>query len=447
MEDKTPSAFDRFNRWVRGSITLRLISIGILILILLIPVSMIEGLIRERSQLRENVVSEVSSAWSQSQVLAGPVLSVPYTYLLETNEGELVERTGYAYFLPQQLDIAGDISPEVRYRSIYEVVVYTSNLSVEGVFAAPDFEALDIEPENILWDDAAITLGLSDLRGINESVVLDWEDKDYAFGPGTATTEVIEAGISTPVDLNRGLSGDGTFAFNFDLSLNGSRLLYFTPLGQETNVRMQSTWLDPSFEGAFLPDERTINDAGFSATWKVLHLNRNYPQAWLGAQQSVMESSFGVRLMMPVDTYQKTTRSAKYAIMFILLTFVTFFFVEVMHRKRIHPIQYIMIGFALAIFYVLLLSISEHLTFNIAFILSSIATTGLISLYCISLFKNSRLVMLTTGLLVMMYGFIYTVLQLQDYALLMGSLGLFIVLSTFMYLSRKINWYAPTADE
>ena len=447
MEYKSPTAFDRLKQWVRGSISLRLITIAILILILLIPVTMIEGLIRERSQLRESVVSEVSNAWSQSQVLTGPLLSVPYTYLLETAEGELVERMGYAYFLPDLLDINGAVSPEVRYRSIYEVVVYTTNLQVEGQFTSPNFSAFDIEPEDILWEDAAITVGLSDLRGINDGVLLNWDGQEYAFGPGTATTEVIEAGITTPVSLDEESSAAGTFTFSFDVSLNGSRSLYFTPLGQETNIALSSSWPDPSFEGAFLPDERSVDDAGFSASWKVLHLNRNYPQAWLGQKHMVAESSFGVRLMMPVDTYQKTTRSAKYAIMFILLTFVTFFFVEVMHRKRIHPIQYIMIGIALAIFYVLLLSISEHLTFNIAFILSSVATTGLISLYCITLFKNGRLVLLTAGLLVMMYGFIYTVLQLQDYALLIGSLGLFIVLASFMYLSRKINWYAPTAEE
>ncbi len=448
MEPKIKSNFDRIKQWIRGSITLRIITIAILILLLLIPVTMIESLIRERSQLRESVVTEVSSSWSQSQRLAGPILSIPYTYLLETSDGDLVERTGYAYFLPDALDISGTVSPEVRYRSIYEVVVYTTNLNVSGTFAEPDFSTFDISPENVLWDDAAITVGLPDLRGINDAVTLQWEGQMYAFGPGTATNDIVESGITTPINLlSSDGAEDGRYSFGFELNLNGSRALHFMPLGQETNVTLQSVWADPSFAGAFLPDERSVSPEGFSATWKVLHLNRNYPQAWLGRQHSIAESAFGVRLLMPVDAYQKATRSAKYAIMFILLTFVTFFFIEVMNATRIHPIQYIMIGFALSIFYVLLLSISEHLTFNIAFILSSIAITVLITLYSIVLFKSRRLTLLTAGMLTLMYGFIYTVLQLQDYALLIGSLGLFIVLAAFMYLSRKIDWYAPAQSD
>ncbi len=446
MESKPLSTIDRIKQWIRGSISLRIITIAILILFLLIPVSMIESLIRERSNLRESVVSEVSNAWSQNQTLTGPILSIPYIDHFETNEGNLIERTGYAYFLPDFLTIAGEVSPEVRYRNIYEVVVYTTKLKVEGTFSRPDLSAFDIKSENILWEDAAITVGLTDLRGINEKVTMNLGNQNYIFGPGTATNDVVEAGITTPIDLTSEISSNSSLTFNFAVSLNGSQSLYFTPLGQETNVTLHSTWADPSFDGAFLPDERMVSSNGFSASWKVLHLNRNYPQSWLGRQQNVTTSSFGVRLLVPVDAYQKSTRSAKYAIMFILLTFVTFFFVEVMNSKRIHPIQYIMIGFALSIFYVLLLSISEHLNFNIAFILSSAAITLMITLYSIALFKNKRLTLLTALLLLLMYGFIYTVLQLQDYALLIGSLGLFFVLASFMFLSRKIDWYAPPEE-
>ena len=444
MDSKPLSALDRIKLWIRGSISLRVITIAILILLLLIPLSMIESLIRERSQLRENVVREVSASWGQNQTLTGPILSVPYTYYLETDDNNLIERTGYAYFLPNTLEVNGEVSPNVRYRSIYEVVVYTTNLEVEGTFSRPDLSAFDIEPESILWEDAAISVGLTDLRGINDTVSLTWENQSYTFGPGTATREVVDTGISTPVDLTTVDSSGTELSFTFDLSVNGSEYLHFTPLGQETNISIDSPWADPSFDGAFLPDERTVTDDGFSASWKVLHMNRNYPQSWLGQQHEVGTSSFGVRLLIPVDAYQKSTRSAKYAIMFLLLTFATFFFVEVINNKRIHPIQYIMIGFALCIFYVLLLSISEHLTFNIAFILSSMAITLMITLYSTTLFKNLRLTLLTAGLLTLMYGFIYTVLQLQDYALLIGSLGLFIVLASFMYLSRRIDWYASS---
>jgi inner membrane protein len=443
MNTLPDSTIDRVKQWVRGSISLRILTIAFLILLLLIPVSMITSLIRERENLRQEVVAEVSDKWSKSQTLAGPILSVPYKEYYKTEEGELIERIGHAYFLPDELYVAGKVVPQVRYRSIYEVVVYTTHLEVEGYFSRPDFAAFDIDPEHILWDDATVIVGLSDLRGITEAVVLDWQGRDRSFDPG-ATKDLFESGITASIDLSaNGPTGD-SLPFSFRLDLNGSGSLHFVPLGKQTQVALTSTWADPSFDGAFLPDARTVDVDGFTADWKVLHLNRNYPQQWLGDQYRIFSSSFGVRLLVPVDAYQKSMRSAKYTILFISLTFLTFFFIEIMNSKRIHPIQYIMIGFALSIFYVLLISLSEHLNFNFAFILASLAVVLLITLFSVALFKSRRLTLLTALMLVFMYGFIYTLLQLQDYALLIGSLGLFCVLAAFMYFSRKIDWYASS---
>ncbi len=244
------------------------------------------------------------------------------------------------------------------------------------------------------------------------------------------------------------------------------------PLGRNTQVNIRSDWPNPSFDGAFLPDERDVDESGFTARWEVLHLNRNFPQAWKGSQyrfttpgaspsspdnyyydrppvdvaQTVSTEAsgyrFGVNLLRPVDEYQKSMRSAKYAILFISLTFLVFFFVETLNRKRIHPIQYLLVGLALCIFYALLVAISEQLNFNLAFIVSSIAVTVLITLYCHSIFKQQKLTLFIGLLLVMLYGFVFTLLQLQDYALLIGSIGLFGILAVVMYFSRKIDWYA-----
>ena len=243
------------------------------------------------------------------------------------------------------------------------------------------------------------------------------------------------------------------------------------PLGRTTQVSVRSDWPNPSFDGAFLPDEREVNESGFTARWEVLHLNRNFPQAWKGSQYRFTTPStnepdpsdyyydrpaevvpiasteasgysFGVNLLRSVDEYQKATRAAKYAILFIALTFLVFFFVETLNRKRIHPVQYLLVGLALCIFYALLVAISEQLSFNLAFILSSVAVTLLITLYCHSIFRHQKLTLFIGLLLVLLYGFVFTLIQLQDYALLIGSIGLFGILAVVMYFSRKIDWYA-----
>lgn len=438
--------WERASRWVRTSVMLRVITIGILILILLIPVAMIQDLIREREQRQENAINEVSQKWGYAQTLQGLVLSIPYnkyTRMMEDKEEKLVKTKAYAHFLPDTLRCQGQILPEVRYRGIYEVVVYKTALAVSGSFSTPDFSDWGIAQEDILWQEASVSLGLSDLRGIQERVRLQWGAETYDFSPGTETNEVISNGISTRVRLAVADSGaQSNIPFTFRLQTNGSSRLDFVPLGKTTQVTLRSAWKTPSFDGAFLPDEREITGEGFSATWEVLHLNRPYPQAFRGSRQDILPSAFGVRLLVPVDEYQKSMRSAKYAVMFITLTFVLFFFIQILNRIRIHPIQYIIVGLALCVFYTLLIAFSEHIGFGWSYLISSIAIIGMITLYAHWIFKNPTLSRLTGGVLTLLYLFIFSILQLEDYALLMGSVGLFIVLATIMYLSRKIDWYA-----
>jgi inner membrane protein len=246
--------------------------------------------------------------------------------------------------------------------------------------------------------------------------------------------------------------------FECDLNLNGSTDLYFMPFGKQTNVSLTSPWATPSFTGAYLPDSRTVDAAGFRAQWKVLQYNRNYPQQGVGAflfrrqpgaayaegykGESVSDpTAFGVRLLTPVDEYQKTMRSAKYAVMFILITFTAFFFVEILDKRRIHPIQYLLVGFAVCLFYLLLLALSEHISFNWAYLASAAAILGMITFYVRYVFQNARLTALFSGILALLYGFYFSLLQLEDYSLLLGTLGLALILGTIMYLTRKVNWY------
>ena len=231
------------------------------------------------------------------------------------------------------------------------------------------------------------------------------------------------------------------------MHLNGSERLNFEPIGSQTEVNMQSSWKDPKFSGNFITTTNEINETGFKASWKILSLNRNYPQQWADTSYAIGGSDFGVDLFMPVDEYVKTSRSVQYAIMFIFLTFLVFLFTELMQKRRIHPIQYLMVGSALCLFYLLELSLSEHLPFNTAYIIAAAAIIILISGYTWLITKQTRITMILGSLLVALYGFLYTLLIQEDYALLVGSIGLFIILAAIMYISRNIRWYADPANE
>ncbi|MFN8259241.1 MAG: cell envelope integrity protein CreD [Bacteroidales bacterium] len=440
MESNDLTLFDKFNNWLRNSITIRILSIGFMILILLIPTFMVQDLINEREYRGNSVKQEVTSTWGGIQILSGPIISIPYRRNYLNEKKEVYSQIEYAHFLPETLDIKGEVIPEKRHRRIYDVVVYTSDLQFSGNFKSFDFKDWKIEDADILWDKAIVSFGIPDMRGIKDNIVLKWNNQEYPFNPGIETNDVIASGISAVVDLTA-LKNVELKAFNFQIVLRGSEELYFTPLGKVTQVQLRSKWGDPSFKGAFLPDNHNITDSTFVANWKVLHLNRNFPQKWTGNSYKVEESSFGLELLIPVDHYQKSNRSAKYAIMIIAFTFLVFFFVEVLNKTRIHPIQYLLVGLALIIFYTLLLSISEHLSFNPAYIVSAIATVLLITFYSKSIFGSNLLTAFTALVLTVLYAFIFVILQLEDYALLMGSIGLFIVMAIIMYLSRKIDWY------
>ncbi|TAH40282.1 MAG: cell envelope integrity protein CreD [Bacteroidetes bacterium] len=448
MNDNKLSFFEKANNWIRQSVTIRLMTMGILILLLLIPVSMVEDLIREREYRQEEAIREVSSKWGEKQTITGMVLTVPYksyekVFETESNEKyKLIESVKFAHFLPELLNIDGEISPEIRYRGIYEVIVYNSKVRLTGNFLMPNFDEWKIAKENIIWDDAYLSLGLSDLRSIQENISVEWNNKQYFFNPGVESSDVIQTGISTRLSLNHTDSLGANFIFSLNLNFNGSSGLSFIPLGKVSKVNIKSKWQNPSFDGAFLPDNREINADGFTANWEVLHLNRSYPQSFRGSVEGIEESSFGVNLIVPVDEYQKSMRSAKYAVMFIALTFLIFFFVQILNEVRIHPIQYIIVGLALCVFYTLLIALSEHIAFNYSYLIASVSIIALITLYAKSIFKSSMLTGVMCLILSILYLFIFSILQMEDYALLMGSVGLFILLAIVMYLSRKIDWYA-----
>ena len=221
----------------------------------------------------------------------------------------------------------------------------------------------------------------------------------------------------------------------------------FVPVGKTTTVKLDGQWSDPSFDGEFLPAAREISEEGFSASWKVLHFNRPFAQQWTDNNQELSGADFGVKLLIPVDQYQKSIRTSKYGVLIILLTFIALFLVEITQKVRIHPFQYILIGAALIIYYTLLLSVSEHVGYNLAYVVSSIATVTLISAYATTFLPNKGLIILFSLLLVIFYSFIFIIILQQDFSLLLGSIGLFVIIGLLMYFSRRISWYRQAIHE
>ncbi|MDN3669302.1 cell envelope integrity protein CreD [Echinicola jeungdonensis] len=431
---------EKIGGWISHSVTLKLIVITFLALLLLIPVSMIGEIIGEREALNQKVTTEVSSKWAGSQQINGPVLTIPLVYDYQEKENT-VEITKYLYILPSSLKVNGEIKPEKLTRGIYEVVVYKSELMISG-----DFELNHpIDRNNlksIRYDKAFLTMGISDLKGIKEQVGFKWHGETLEVQPGSRVKDILPSGITADLpDLEEKL--DQMIPFELSLNLQGSQNMAFVPVGGITKVEITSSWNSPSFNGNFLPDSRNVSEDGFKASWRILQLNRNFPQSWIDNNQSsnLQASAFGIDLILPLDHYQKSMRSAKYAAMTIIITFLIFFLVEILNNRKIHPFQYALVGFALCLFFVLLVSLTEHIQFNLAYWISAFGIVCMISLYSLKVFKSSKLVVLLGVTLVGAFGFLFVTLQLTEYALLMGSIGLTIILALTMYFTRNVDWY------
>ena len=446
----------------KNNILFKVGSIGFLILLLLIPLSMIDSLLDERLARRDSTITEITSTWGKEQTIVGPVLIIPYRYFYKTwleetvkhgnkeiqQRKEVIEnRIINAYFLPTHLNISGDLKPDKLHRGIYDAIVYTGNLKIAGQFNKIDFSSFKIADKDILWDDATISFALTDLRGTHETLMLEADKQKLALIPGGLVPD-FASGVQTNL---KGLLNQTKRDLNINLSLvlNGSSGLQIAPIGIQNNIALTSSWQDPSFNGAFLPMQRELSAQGFKAQWQVSYYGRNYPQLWSetfnnGAftLEAVNSSLFGVTLVSPIDSYRNVERSIKYGVLFVTLVFTAFFLFEVSGKIKIHPFQYLLVGAALCLFYLALLSLSEFIAFILAYILASCASTTLITLYSMAVLKSGKRGLLITVGLITTYGFLYVTLQATDYALLIGTVGLFMALSLVMYTTRDIDWYA-----
>jgi inner membrane protein len=336
------------------------------------------------------------------------------------------------------------MAPEMRKRGMYEATLYTSRLALKGSFPKPDFSGWRVDPADILWTDVFLSVELPDMRALQDRVALSWGSWTAEFRPGKGSAGLFAGEIRAPL---RGLSTAAAgkpLSFSFDLGLRGGGSLSFLPLGDQTTVRVISPWKSPTFNGSFLPTERTLSEQGFDAAWKVISLARAYPQRWRAGEiepAAILSSGFGVNLMTPVDSYLKVTRALKYGILFLFLPFLTLFLFEVFSGREIHPLQYLFVGIADCVFYLLLLSLSEHAGFDLSYWLAAAASAALITAYTCAVVRSLNRGLLILPVLAAADAFLFVVLRSEDYALLIGAVGLFLILGAVMMMTRKVDWY------
>lgn len=411
---------------------------AVLILMMLIPTFFINSIITEREQRQKEVVKEVSSKWATAQTISGPYLVVPYNDTSLNSDGKVILTKRQIILLANELDVNGRIIPEERPRSIYKVLLYKSDIKLSGVFK-PNWP-VNINAADFDLANAKLCFGISDFKGIEEEIRVNFNKQILAFTPGLPINDLGEVGLSVAVSLTSEMLQAGV-PFDMQVKLKGSEQLHFMPLAANSRFNINSSWPNPSFDGNSLPNERNVNDSGFSAKWNFNQANLPFGTVVRQGDIKAINMDFGVSMVQPADQYNKTMRSVKYAILFIGLTFALFFIIEIMQRKPFHPVQYVLVGLALVIFYTLLLAISEYILFDHAYLIAATATVILISLYAKSHFASWKTAIVFFSTLSLLYGFIFVLIRLEDTALLVGSIGLFIVLALVMYASRKINWY------
>jgi inner membrane protein len=438
------------SKWTQ-TVTAKVLGVGVLALLMTIPLMQVSSLVSERQQLREAAISQIAQGWGGQQVLGGPVLVVPTLHQLAP-EGQMAPRwqTGSESMLADALKLDVAMAVTTRSYGIYAAPVFVATAKLHAQFRAQDI-AQYRRASNATWQGgkAELRLPIGDLRGLQEVTELRVNGQPARF-ESSADRLGSWPNVVVPVDLD--VLGDQPIDVQITLKLAGTEALQLLPLARSTDVTMRAPWRDPSFVGAALPLEHAIDANGFSARWHLLDLNRSYGQHWSDAdtmQPALQASTFGVQLYQPVDVYQRNVRAGKYGLLFIAMTFVAFFLFEVLKRLRVHPVQYLLVGAALATFYVVLLALSEQIGFGAAYALAAVAVAVLVGGYAMAVLHARRAGLLLGGVLGLIYAMLYGLIAAEQYALLIGALVLLAMVALMMYLTRRIDWYAyvPTSTE
>ena len=433
------------------NLSLKLGTIALLVVALLIPLLMIGGLIDERQSLRDSVVDDIAQSSANAQQISGPLLVVPYSRyerVWKVQDGKSFQETrmkhGFLTFLPETFVLDGTASTELRSRGIYEARLFHASSHVSGQFKIPAHWGIKDDLDDYRFDTPFIAVGISDIRGIQNGLKLQVNGRTLDFAAGSKL-DWLGGGVHALLgELDR--SSELRLDYAYDLNLQGTGQLYILPVGRDSSVTLAANWPHPSFIGNALPSNREIDDKGFKAHWQTSFFSTNLEEILARCVDTVTcedyhARAFGVSFVDPVDQYLKSERAIKYALLFIALTFAGFFLFEVLRDLSVHPIQYALVGAALALFYLLLLSLSEHIGFGLAYLVSAGGCVGLIGFYlCHVLHSFVRGLGFAVGLAVL-YALLYGLLSAEDYALLMGALLLFALLGVFMVLTRRLDWY------
>ncbi len=470
----TVSLFDR----ITNSSLLKMFIIFVLTLLMLIPMTLVNDLVSERKNREQEVSSEIALKWGRDQVVTAPVLAVPYHYLLGSikldSKGKEVSETtveeDWVFLLPNSNTIKTDIKPETLKRGIYNTVVYNADIELQGDFSGIKQSDLSIDLTSLKWEKAKLIFGIEDVKGLSTNPQVTFGGKNYPLNISNQTFKLFPNNMVADVPLANIEASKA--AFTLKLELRGSKSINFLPLANQTNIEAKGTWNNPSFNGGYLPEERNVTEQVFEAKWGIPSFSRKLPMQWQGSNRRIYsfaganlssESEYAssaevsvdyssevatdmdmvqINFLPEINNYQKINRVAKYGILIIVLTFASLFFTEIIKKQRIHMIQYILIGAAMVLFYSLLLAISEHLGFNVAYFIAAIATILLIASFVRMITKDSRTMFLFAGILALFYSFIFVLMQLRDYSLIVGTIGVFVILAVLMRVSAKINWFS-----
>ncbi|MEP5837517.1 MAG: cell envelope integrity protein CreD [Marinobacter sp.] len=430
--------------------------ISTIALLLLIPITLVQGKIAERAAFKNSARHEIAKSWTASQRLMTPVLVLPYSVEgpeasqgFVTDKRQALERKQhYALLLPERSDLSADMSSELRRKGIYEIPVYAAAIQVEGHFDSETIsrrrEAIAQEARFLSHGTAFLTLLISDPRGLGSAPDLHWAGKPVNFKPGSGLS-AMGGGMHAPLPPWPG-KPEERFTFKLKLMLKGMESLGFIPAALESKFDIRSDWPHPKFEGGYAPLSREVSREGFTASWRVNQFSTDIAALMLACEKghcdALQRMSLGVNLIEPVDSYLQSERSSKYGILFVGLSFIAFFMFEILRKLRIHPIQYTLVGLAIAIFYLLLLSLSEHLSFGAAYALAASSCIALLSYYVRFVLRGIAGALLFTAMLSTLYGVLYVIIQAEDFALLGGSVLVFAILAGIMVLTRDIDWYA-----
>ncbi|BFI95217.1 MAG: cell envelope integrity protein CreD [Rhodanobacter sp.] len=431
-------------KWMQ-SVTAKVLGIGMLALLMTIPLMQVSGLVAERQALRTEAINQIAQGWGADQVLGGPVLVVPTRRLFAPDGAAPQEHEGHETMLADTLHLDVALATSTRHYGIYATPVFVATVKLQAVFRAGDLAQFRATGDGA-WQagKAELRLPLADLRGLQAVDALTVNGQPVRF---ESSAERFGAWPVVVIPMDLDALGNQPITVAATLKLAGTGALQLLPLARDTDVSMRAPWRDPSFVGAALPLERSIGASGFSAHWHLLDLNRSYGQHWNerdDVAKALSASAFGVQLYQPVDVYQRNVRAGKYGLLFIAMTFVVFFLFEVLQRLRVHPVQYLLVGMALATFYVVLLALSEQVGFGVAYAIAAASVAAIVGGYAAAILRARRAGWLLGGVMALTYAMLYGLIAAEQYALLIGALVLLITVALLMYLTRRIDWYAYT---